>query len=85
MVAKRILTEKKNVDVIYATLNNLNKDYELEKIVYQFLIRKFEVELDFEDSWMNIKEFTEKGMEKINGLNYEKIYSRANFNIAYRY
>lgn len=79
MVAKRILTEKKNVDVIYATLNNLNKDYELEKIVNQFLIRKFEVELDFEDSWNNIKEFTEKGMEKLKGVNYEKIYSRAYF------
>ena len=79
MVAKRIFTEKNNVDVIYATLNSLNKDYELEKLVDQFLIRKFEVELDFEDSWSNIKEFTEKGMDKLKGLNYEKIYSRAYF------
>ncbi|WP_400228916.1 glycosyltransferase family 2 protein, partial [Methanobrevibacter smithii] len=79
-VVKRILTEKKNVDVIYGSLNELNKDYSLEKIVNQFLIHKIEVETEFSTSWENIKNFVKKGMEELNKLPvYEKIYSRANF------
>ena len=79
-VVKRILTEKKNVDVIYGSLNELNKDYSLEKIVNQFLIHKIEVETEFSTSWENMKNFVKKGMEELNKLPvYEKIYSRANF------
>lgn len=79
-VVKRILTEKKNVDVIYGSLNELTKDYSLEKIVDQFLIHKIEIETDFSSSWENIKNFVTKGMEELNKLPvYEKIYSRANF------
>lgn len=79
-VVKRILTEKKNVDVIYGSLNELTKDYSLEKIVDQFLIHKIEIETDFSSSWENIKNFVTKGIEELNKLPvYEKIYSRANF------
>lgn len=79
-VVKRILTEKKNVDVIYGSLNELTKDYSLEKIVDQFLIHKIEIETDFSSSWENMKNFVTKGMEELNKLPvYEKIYSRANF------
>ncbi|WP_288659806.1 glycosyltransferase [uncultured Methanobrevibacter sp.] len=79
-VVKRILTEKKNVDVIYGSLNELTKDYSLEKIVDQFLIHKIEIETEFSSSWENMKNFVTKGMEELNKLPvYEKIYSRANF------
>ncbi len=39
-VAKRILTEKKNVDVICGSLDELDKDFTLENIVNQFLINR---------------------------------------------
>lgn len=59
-VVKRILTEKKNVDVIYGSLNELNKDYSLEKIVNQFLIHKIEVETEFSTSWEKHKKLCKK-------------------------
>ena len=79
-VAKRILTEAKNVDVICGSLNNLNKDYTLESVVNQFLINKIEIDEEFQTSWESIKNFVNKSMEQLNQIpTYEKIYSRANF------
>ncbi len=79
-VAKRILTEAKNVDVICGSLNNLNKDYTLESVVNQFLINKIEIDEEFQTSWESIKNFVNKSMEELNQIPaYEKIYSRANF------
>ena len=76
-VAKRILTEKKNVDVICGSLNNLDKDYSLENIVNQFLINKIVIDSEFSTSWENIKDFVNKSMETLEV--YDNIYSRANF------
>ena len=76
-VAKRILTEKKNVDVICGSLNNLDKDYSLENIVNQFLINKIVIDSEFSTSWENIKDFVNKSMETLEA--YDNIYSRANF------
>ena len=76
-VAKRILSEKKNVDIICASLNNLNKDYSLEKLVNQFIINKIIIDTNFSTSWENIKDFTTKSIKTLG--NYDKIYSRANF------
>ena len=76
-VAKRILTEKKNVDVICGSLNNLDKDYSLENIVNQFLINKIVIDSEFSTSWETIKDFVNKSMETLEV--YDNIYSRANF------
>ena len=79
-VAKRILTEKKNIDVIHASLNDLDKDYELEKIINQFIIKRYEIENDFDVSWSNIKNFVDLSLERLSKEEiYNKIYSRANF------
>lgn len=75
-ICKRVLDNKKNIDVIYASLNNLNKDFELEKIVSEFLIRKITIDLDFSTEWKNILDFSKKGIEKLEEIpEYEKIYS----------
>ena len=77
VVAKRILSEKRNVDVICASLNGMQKDFTLEKVVLEYIVNKFTVESDFSTDWNNILNFMNEGMKLING--YDKIYSRANF------
>ena len=77
VVAKRILSEKRNVDVICASLNDMQKDFTLEKVVLEYIVNKFTVESDFSTDWNNILNFMNEGMKLING--YDKIYSRANF------
>lgn len=77
VVAKRILTEEKNVDVICASLDEQPKDFTLEKMVNQFIIKKYVVESNFSTDWNNIKNFVDKGLKQLD--DYEKIYSRANF------
>lgn len=79
-VAKRILTEAKNVDVICGSLDELNKDYTLETMVNQFLINKIVIDTEFSTNWENIKNFVNKSLDSLNNLEvYDKIYSRANF------
>lgn len=79
-VAKRILTEKKNVDVICGSLDELDKDFTLENIVNQFLINKIVIESNFSTGWENIKNFVKKSMATLDNAEvYDKIYSRANF------
>jgi len=77
VIAKRILSERKNVDVICASLDELGKDFTLEKVVSEFVVNKFVVESNFSTGWQNIKNFTNKGLSLLG--DYEKIYSRANF------
>jgi glycosyltransferase involved in cell wall biosynthesis len=77
VVAKRILSEKKNVDVICASLDNMQKDFTLEKVVLEYIVNKFTVKSDFSTDWNNILNFINEGMKLIN--DYKKIYSRANF------
>ncbi|MCR5026561.1 MAG: hypothetical protein K6A34_03870 [Methanobrevibacter sp.] len=77
VVAKRILTEKKNVDVICASLDEQEKDFTLEKLVSEFVENKYVVESHFSTDWDNIKNFVENGLKQLG--DYEKIYSRANF------
>ena len=77
VVAKRILTEEKNVDVICASLDELEKDFTLEKIVSEFIINKYVVESNFSTEWNNIQNFVNNGLNQLG--EYEKIYSRANF------
>ena len=77
VVAKRILTEKQNVDVVCASLNDLNKDHLLEKIVDEYVVNKYIIESDFSTEWDNIKNFTKKALEIL--PKYDKIYSRAFF------
>lgn len=79
-VAKRILTEAKNVDVICGSLNELTKDYTLESVVSEFLVNKIIIDSEFSTSWENIKNFVNKSMKSLNNLEvYDNIYSRANF------
>ena len=77
VVAKRILSEKKNVDVICASLDDMPKDFTLEKVVLQYVVNKYTVASDFSTDWNNILNFVNEGIKLIN--NYDKIYSRANF------
>lgn len=80
MVAKRILTEKNNVSVICASLKNLNDDYSLEKFVNQFILDKMTIDIPYDTSFENIKEFTQQGIEKLKERSeFDKIYSRAFF------
>ena len=50
VVAKKILKSKNNVSVICGSLDNLNKDYSLEKIVNEFLIDKITIDIPYEFS-----------------------------------
>ena len=77
VVAKRILSEKRNVDVICASLDDMAKDFTLEKLVLEYVVQKFTVNTNFSTEWSNIKNFMNEGMKLIDG--YDKIYSRANF------
>ena len=77
VVAKRILSEKRNIDVICASLDDLKKDFSLEKVVLEYIVNKFSVKSDFSTEWNNISNFINEGIKLIN--NYERIYSRANF------
>ena len=77
VVAKRILSEKKNVDVICASLDDMTKDFTLEKVVLEYIVQKFTVKSNFSTEWDNIKNFMNEGIKLIN--NYDRIYSRANF------
>ncbi len=77
VVAKRILSEKRNVDVICASLDDIRKDFTLEKVVLEYIVKKFTVSSNFSTDWDNIKNFMNEGMKLIEG--YDRIYSRANF------
>ena len=77
VVAKRILSEKKNVDVICASLDDMQKDFTIEKVVLEYIVNKFTVKSNFSTDWNNILNFMNEGMKLIN--DYKKIYSRANF------
>ena len=77
VVAKRILSEKKNIDVICGSLDEIQKDFTLEKVVLEYIVNKFSVKSNFSTDWNNILNFVNDGMKLIN--DYEKIYSRANF------
>lgn len=77
VVAKRILSEKKNIDVICASLDGMQKDFTLEKVVLEYIVNKFTVKSDFSNDWSNILNFINEGIKLIN--DYKKIYSRANF------
>lgn len=80
MVGKRILSEKNNVSVICASLDNLNKDYSFNKIIEEFIVDKLVIQQEFETGWQSIKDFFQKGMEILETKNhYDKIYSRAQF------
>lgn len=77
VVAKRILSEKRNVDVICASLEDMRKDFTLEIYVDEFIEKKYTVASDFSTEWDNILNFVNEGIKLING--YDRIYSRANF------
>ena len=77
VVAKRILSEKKNIDVICGSLDEIQKDFTLEKVVLDYIVNKFSVKSNFSTDWNNILNFVNEGIKLIN--DYEKIYSRANF------
>ncbi|MBR6023802.1 MAG: glycosyltransferase [Methanobrevibacter sp.] len=77
VVAKRILTEKKNVDVVCASLDDLDKDMLLESIIKEYIVNKYVIESSFSIEWDNVKNFVEKGLEIL--PKYDKIYSRAFF------
>lgn len=80
VVAKRILSNKRNVDVICGSLFNEKKDCEFEKIVNQFIINKITIDLPFSTDWNNISKFVEKGIDKLESFpEYEKVYSRSHF------
>ena len=57
VVAKRILSEKRNIDVICASLDDLKKDFSLEKVVLEYIVNKFTVKSDFSTEWNNISNF----------------------------
>ena len=77
VVAKKILSEKKNVDVICASLDDMQKDFTLEKVVLEYVVNKYTVTSNFSTEWKNILNFVNEGIKLIN--NYDRIYSRANF------
>ncbi len=77
VVAKRILSEKRNVDVICASLEDMRKDFTLEIYVDEFIEKKYTVASDFSTEWDNILNFVNEGIKLIKG--YDRIYSRANF------
>lgn len=79
-MAKKILKNKKNVDIIYASLNNLNYDEEFAEILDKYLTKKYVINLDFDTGWENIKEFANKGMQELNKAHeYESMYSMCHF------
>lgn len=77
VVAKKILSDKKNVDIICASLDDMPKDFTLEKIVLEYIVNKFTVTSNFSTEWNNILNFVNEGMKLIK--DYGEIYSRANF------
>ncbi len=80
VVAKRILDEKKSVDVVCGRLDNLSKDYTMENVLKEYISSKYVIDIDFSIEWDNIKFFSTKAMETLDSLDvYEKIYSRAFF------
>lgn len=80
VVAKRILTNKRNVDVIFASLDNLDKDFDLNKLVDQFILDKIIIDLPFKNDWENIYNFVKMGLDQLEHKKvYDTIYSRANF------
>lgn len=90
VIAKKILTEKNNVSVICAKLDNLDKDYSFENLVNQFIIDKMVIDLPFDISLENMRQFTDLGMVELNKRpTYDKIYSIAHFTpshlLAYYY
>ena len=54
VVAKRILSEKKNIDVICGSLDEIQKDFTLEKVVLEYIVNKFSVKSNFSTDWNNI-------------------------------
>ena len=80
VIAKKILTDKNNVSVICASLDNLNKDYTFEKFVNQFIIDKMVIDLPFNITLENMMQFVEMGLAELNKRpTYDKIYSIAYF------
>jgi glycosyltransferase involved in cell wall biosynthesis len=77
VVAKRILTEERNVDVICASLDELDNDLLLDSIISEYIVNKYVIESNFSIEWDNIKNFVKNGLEVL--PKYEKIYSRAFF------
>lgn len=77
VVAKRILSENKDVDVICASLGDMQKDFTLETYVNEFVVQKFIVDSNFSTDWDNILNFSNEGLKLLG--KYDKIYSRANF------
>lgn len=77
VVARRIMSEKKNVDVICANLDDMAKDFTLETYVHEFVVEKYVIESNFSTDWDNILNFSNEGMKVLG--KYDKIYSRANF------
>ena len=77
VVARRIMSEKKNVDVICANLDDMAKDFTLETYVHEFVVEKHVIESNFSTDWDNILNFSNEGMKVLG--KYDKIYSRANF------
>ena len=57
VVAKKILSDKKNVDIICASLDDMPKDFTLEKIVLEYIVNKFTVTfVDFDGSVIETQE-----------------------------
>ena len=77
VVAKRILNEKNKIDVVCASLDEINKDFTLETCVNEYVEKKYMIPSNFSTEWDNILNFMNEGMKLIKG--YSEIYSRANF------
>ncbi|WP_407424495.1 hypothetical protein [Methanobrevibacter sp.] len=79
-MAKKILKNKKNVDIIYASLNNLDYDENFAQVLEKYLTKKYVIDLDFDTGWENIKTFSEKGMAELDKApEYESMYSMCHF------
>ena len=79
-MAKKILKNKKNVDIVYASLNNLDYDKNFAQVLEKYLTKKYVINLDFDTSWENIKTFSEKGMAELDkSPEYESMYSMCHF------
>ncbi len=72
-ITKRIFSEKKNIDIICASLDDVQNDSSMEKLVLEYIINKFTVPSNFSTDWVNILNFVDEGIKLIN--NYNKIRS----------
>lgn len=79
-MAKKVLKNKKNVDILYASLSNLNYDVEFAKILDKYITKKYVIDIDFNTSWENIKTFTSMGMSQLSEIpEYNSMYSMCHF------